>query len=44
MIFLLFLYFFYTNKGTGIPSLGAFDIGDNSLLGARINLTDNEGW
>ncbi|KAM7362387.1 cadherin-AgCad1-like [Cochliomyia hominivorax] len=29
-------------NGTGIPTLGAFDIGDNSLLGARINLTDNE--
>ncbi|XP_037819620.1 cadherin-23-like [Lucilia sericata] len=29
-------------NGTSTPLLGAFDIGDNSLLGARLILTDNQ--
>ncbi|XP_061386106.1 cadherin-23-like [Musca vetustissima] len=32
------------NGTEGTPTLGAFDIGDNSLLGARINITDNEWY
>uniref|UniRef100_A0A1I8P4M8 Cadherin domain-containing protein n=1 Tax=Stomoxys calcitrans TaxID=35570 RepID=A0A1I8P4M8_STOCA len=32
------------NGTTGMPALGAFDIGDNSLLGARINFTENEWY
>ncbi|XP_075148855.1 cadherin-AgCad1-like [Haematobia irritans] len=29
------------NGTLGTPTLGAFDIGDNSLLGARLNFTEN---
>ncbi|XP_073842493.1 cadherin-AgCad1-like isoform X2 [Musca autumnalis] len=32
------------NGTDGTPTIGAFDIGDNSLLGARVNFTDNEWY